>query len=91
MNTVQIDPATTRDGRTVHTVTLLRDGFPLGTHTFQTFREAAECAALWEADQPRQWLGDCDWCSAPVYSDQAHEDGRGGEGVMHLGCATDHA
>ena len=28
-------------------------------------------------------LGTCDWCSKVVYSDQEHETGRDGVGLMH--------
>jgi len=28
-------------------------------------------------------LGTCDWCSKVVYSNQQHETGRNGEGLMH--------
>ena len=28
-------------------------------------------------------IGTCDWCSKVVYSNQEHETGRGGEGLMH--------
>jgi len=28
-------------------------------------------------------LGTCDWCSKVVYSNQEHETGRDGEGLIH--------
>lgn len=42
-------------------------------------------------DVEGEFLGNCDWCSAPVYSDQPHEAGNGGEGVMHSDCGEDAA
>lgn len=35
------------------------------------------------------FIGNCDWCSQPVYSDQPHESGNRGDGVMHTGCDRD--
>lgn len=38
-----------------------------------------------------QPIGDCDWCSMPVYEDEDYEYGNGGSGIMHTDCQHDAA
>ena len=39
-------------------------------------------------DDP-SYIGDCAWCSEPVYEDEDYEAGDDGEGVMHADCGFD--
>lgn len=39
-----------------------------------------------EDENKRECLGDCDWCSYPVYADQLYVDGKDGDGMMHTWC-----
>lgn len=41
-----------------------------------------------EPQDELEYLGDCDWCSQPVYSDQEYEAGDDGAGVMHEDCKS---
>ena len=69
-------------------------GFALLTSRSKERGQCADCARLslpvrGPRDPDAQPLGDCDWCSRPVYSDQPYEEGNGGAGVMHADCFLD--
>ena len=40
-----------------------------------------------EGETPES-VGDCDWCSFPVFEDEEYTEGNGGSGVMHCDCAA---
>ena len=40
-------------------------------------------------DEGPEVIGDCSWCSQPVFEDDDYECGNGGNGVMHLECEMD--
>lgn len=40
----------------------------------------------WPEKEDREVIGDCDWCSCPIYSDEEWVDGKDGKGFMHKEC-----